>query len=150
MGSLKANWPWGDPCKRPGKPHRVDFLHLVHRTVLSLSPYLSNPRVSLVLAYPFKTENRALSGFHIARYHIRVLLCTNSTNRKSVPTHGVVQSYACYAVNNLPKNHVYSIYMPLSQNCVENRPIVRQFGLTFKRAFETRRNARFLGMLACK
>jgi hypothetical protein len=41
----------GDPCKRPGKPHRVDFLHFVHRTVLSLSPYLSNPRISLVPAF---------------------------------------------------------------------------------------------------
>src|SRR4029077_18828257 len=49
-GITKGELALGDPCKRPGKSHRVDFLQLVHRAVLSLSPYVSNPRVSLVLA----------------------------------------------------------------------------------------------------
>ena len=57
MWITKGELAWGDPCKRPGKPHRVDFLQLVRRTVLSLSRYLSNPRVSLVLAEAIEQPN---------------------------------------------------------------------------------------------
>jgi hypothetical protein len=60
MRITKSELAWGDPCKRPGKPHRVDFLQLVRRTVLSLSRYLSNPRVSLVLAVEGKAPVFAL------------------------------------------------------------------------------------------